>query len=262
MNLGAEPKKVAILAVLGVVAAYTIYSNLIVGGDTSGPPPSARRPASPSASPSSRPPGATPAGGMIDAVQQAAPVGGPKSAQPAKRRSTRENVQEWTPTLKPRRPEDRPDPAKVDPRLRLDLLAKLQNVTYTGSGNRSLFDFSAAPPPPPKVPDIKILPKKGAPGIPGAAQPGDPAKTAEAPKQPEKPKAPPVPLKFYGFIASRDGRRGFFLNGDEIFTAGEGQVIQSRYRIVRLGLNSAIVSDTKFEGHQQTLPLEEPPAGT
>ncbi len=198
---------------------------------------------------------------MIDAVQQAAPAAGPKSAQPARRRSTRENVQEWTPSLKPRRPEDRPDPAKVDPKLRLDLLAKLQNVTYTGPGNRSLFDFSAAPPPPPKVPDIKILPKKGAPGIPGAAQPAEPPKAAEGPKQPEKPKAPPVPLKFYGFIASRDGRRGFFLNGDEIFTAGEGQVIQSRYKVVRLGLNSAVVSDTKFEGHQQTLPLEEPPAG-
>lgn len=258
MNLGAEPKKIIALAVLGVIAAYTVYSNLIVGSDTGGPPPSARRPSAPA---SQRPGGVIPASGMIDAVQQAAPAAGPRAAQPAKRRSTRENVQEWTPSLKPRRPEDRPDPGKVDPKLRLDLLAKLQNVTYTGSGNRSLFDFSAAPTPPPKVPDIKILPKKGVPGTPGAAQPGDAPKTAEASKQ-EKPKAPPVPFKFYGFIASREGRRGFFLNGDEIFTAGEGQVIQSRYRVVRLGLNSAVVADTKFEGHQQTLPLEEPPAGT
>jgi len=239
MKVGAEPRKIAILSVLGVAAAYLFYTNVL------SPTPETR--------PATRP---APAGALAIA-QQAAAQGAARTAQPARRRSTRDTVREWTPNLKPRRPEDRPDPTKVDPTLRLDLLAKLQNVTYSGGGERSLFDFSA---PPPKVPDIKILPKKGAPGAPGA----DPAKQAEAakPAAPSKPKAPPVPLKFYGFISNRDGRRGFFINGDEIFTVTEGQVVQSRYKIVRIGLNSAVISDTQFEGHQQTLPLEEPPAGT
>ncbi|MBL8294678.1 MAG: hypothetical protein JNN08_22730 [Bryobacterales bacterium] len=249
MKVGAEPKKVAILGVLGVAAVYLFYSNIIA--PSSDIPPQARRPAGKAAST-----------GALAIAQQAATPAPTRTGQPPRRRSTRDTVREWTPTLKPRRPEDRPDPTKVDPTLRLDLLAKLQTVTYTGGGERSLFDFSAAPPP--KVPDIKILPKKGAPGQPGA--PGaESAKTAaEAPTAvaPVKPKAPPVPLKFYGFISNRDGRRGFFINGDEIFAVSEGQVVQSRYKIVRIGLNSAVISDTQFEGHQQTVPLEEPPAGT
>lgn len=246
MKVGAEPKKLAILGVLSVVAVYFFYTNIISPAPDI--PPQARRPAAQGA------PGAAAIAGQ---AATASPV---RTGQPARRRSTRESVQEWTPNLKPRRPEDRPDPTRVDPTLRLDLLAKLQNVTYTGGGERSLFDFSAAPPP--KAPDIKILPKKGAPGAPGEAEPA--ATAAEAPKsaEPVKPKAPPVPLKFYGFIANRDGRRGFFINGDEIFAVAEGQVVQSRYKIVRIGLNSAIISDTQFEGHQQTVPLEEPPAGT
>lgn len=246
MKTGAEPKKLAILGVLSVVAVYVFYTNIISPAPDI--PPQARRPA-----------GKAPSGALAIA-EQAASSSPARTGQPARRRSTRESVQEWTPNLKPRRPEDRPDPTRVDPTLRLDLLAKLQNVTYTGGGERSLFDFSAAPPP--KAPDIKILPKKGAPGAPDGAEPAPTA--AEAPKsaEPVKPKAPPVPLKFYGFIANRDGRRGFFINGDEIFAVAEGQVVQSRYKVVRIGLNSAIISDTQFEGHQQTVPLEEPPAGT
>lgn len=240
MKVGAEPKKLAILGLLSVVAVYVFYTNVLSPAPDI--PPQARRPATKS--------GPT---GALAVAQQAA-------GQPPRRRSTRETLQEWTPNLKPRRPEDRPDPRKVDPTLRLDLLAKLQNVTYSGGGERSLFDFSTAPPP--KTPDIKILPKKGAPGAAGAVEPPKPAAEAGKPAEPIKPKAPPVPLKFYGFISNRDGRRGFFLNGDEIFTVSEGQLVQSRYKIVRIGLNSAVISDTQFEGHRQTVPLEEPPAGT
>lgn len=247
MKVGAEPKKLAILGVLSLVAVYVFYTNII--SPQPDIPPQARRPATKPA----------PSGAIAIAQQAAAPAS-THTGQPPRRRSTRENVQEWTPNLKPRRPEDRPDPTRVDPTLRLDLLAKLQNVTYTGGGERSLFDFSAAPPP--KVPDIKILPKKGAPGQPAAAEAAKTAAEAAKPAPPAKPKAPPVPLKFYGFISNRDGRRGFFINGDEIFTVSEGQVVQSRYKIVRIGLNSAVISDTQFEGHQQTVPLEEPPAGT
>lgn len=251
MKLGAEPRKVAALAVLLVVAAYSIYTNLLA------PSPA---PASRGAAPPRPAPPAPLNRGALAVAQQAQAPAPPKSAQPP-RRIARDNVQEWTPSLKPRRAEDRPDPKTVDPTLRLDLLAKLASVTYAGAGERSLFDFSAAPPP--RVPDIKILPKSGSPRAPEpVAPPEPPPTTTAAPAEPPKPTAPPVPFKFYGFISNRDGRRGFFLNGDEIFTASEGQLLQSRYKIVRIGLNSAVISDTRFEGHQQTVPLEEPPPGS
>jgi hypothetical protein len=38
----------------------------------------------------------------------------------------------------------------------------------------------------------------------------------------------------------------------------EGDTIKTRYKIIRIGVNSAVVEDTQHK-HQQTLQLEEPP---
>ena len=76
---------------------------------------------------------------------------------------------------------------------------------------------------------------------------------------PPEPKAPPIPLKFYGFVNKTKvgDKRAFFLDGEEIVIAGEGDMIKKRYKIVRIGVNSAVVEDTEFKGNnQQTLPLE------
>jgi hypothetical protein len=53
-------------------------------------------------------------------------------------------------------------------------------------------------------------------------------------------------------------KRAFFLDGEDIVIAGEGDMIKKRYKIVRIGVNSAVVEDTEFKGNnnQQTLPLE------
>jgi hypothetical protein len=58
--------------------------------------------------------------------------------------------------------------------------------------------------------------------------------------------------------ARPDVKRAFFLDADEIVIAGEGDLIKKRYKIVRIGVNSAVVEDTTFKGTntQQTLPLE------
>ncbi len=42
--------------------------------------------------------------------------------------------------------------------------------------------------------------------------------------------------------------------------ASEGQTIRNRYRIVRIGVNSAVVEDTQYKS-QQTLPLAEEEKG-
>jgi len=231
LELGTEPKKVAIAGGLFVVAAYLMYSNVFSGGPQSAP------------------------------VSTPAPVAAPKPVTelpappaPNPRRSAASASTEFRPSLKPRRPEDRVDPAKIDPTLRLDLLAKLQSVGLSG-GERSLFDFGAAPPP--KLPEPKILPKKK--GTETAKMPEvspEPVKPVEPPKPPP----PPIPFKFYGYIAAPQGshKRAFFLQGEDIFVAGEGEMIKARFKIVRIGINSAVVEDTQYK-HQQTLPLEIAP---
>ena len=158
----------------------------------------------------------------------------------------RRSNQPFRPSLK-YRPEDRPDPTTVDPTLRLDLLAKLQDVGVDGT-QRSLFDFSA--PPAPKLPEPKIKPKPADDG----AKPDDP-ETAK-PRDPPKPPPPPIPLKFYGYInpTNPSDKRAFFLEGDNIYVAREGDLIEKRYKVVRIGVTSAVVKDTQHD-HEQTLAL-------
>jgi hypothetical protein len=58
-----------------------------------------------------------------------------------------------------------------------------------------------------------------------------------------------------------DGRkRAFFLDGDDIFVAAEGELIKKRYKVVRIGVTSVEVEDTQFN-HTQMLPLAEEAAG-
>jgi hypothetical protein len=80
------------------------------------------------------------------------------------------------------------------------------------------------------------------------------------PPTPPTPRAPQIPLKFYGFVnpARPDVKRAFFLDSEDIIVAGEGDLIKKRYKIIRIGINSAEVEDTQFKGDntKQTLPLE------
>ena len=71
-----------------------------------------------------------------------------------------------------------------------------------------------------------------------------------------KPPPPPIPLKFYGYANRLTGaaRQAFFLDGEDIQIKGENDVIRSRYKILRIGINSATVEDLQSHD-QQTLPL-------
>ena len=119
-------------------------------------------------------------------------------------------------------------------------------------GSRSVFKEGAPPPPPPSPVSIKPGPMVAKAG--GTAN-GDPAKPAGPPP---KPPPPPIPLKFYGYANQQRGgpKRAFFLEGDDIFVAGENETVHNRYKIIKIGVNSAVVEDTT-DKHQQTLPLVE-----
>jgi len=142
------------------------------------------------------------------------------------------------------------DVSRIDPTLRLDLLGKLRQVSREG-GSRSLFEFYT-PPPPPVVKPAPIVPKP----IPQAD-----AKPAEPPKPPPPPPPPAIPLKFYGYSGAvrSNVRRAFFLDGEDIVQAGENETIRNRYRIVRIGVNSAVVEDTVAKNQQTLLLAEEAP---
>jgi hypothetical protein len=145
------------------------------------------------------------------------------------------------------------DTSTIDPRLRLDLLAKVQAVELAPA-ERNLFQFGAAAPVVPVVDPGKIIPKTQAQIQAEQARlnPGPPA----------PPPPPSITLKYYGYTAQRaDGhKRAFFLDGDDIFVAAEGELIKKRYKVVRIGVTSVEVEDTQFN-HTQMLPLAEEAAG-
>jgi hypothetical protein len=132
----------------------------------------------------------------------------------------------------------------VDPTLRLDLLARLQSVTPIGNA-RNLFQMGAAP-------------------LTDAA--GRPIQHPIIPIKPVAPAPPPtpavaivnIPLKYYGFakpIGTGESNRGFFLDGDNIVIASEGEVVKQKYLIVELTPTSARVEDTELK-QGKPLPLE------
>jgi len=230
-KLGAERKKIAILAGLLLVAGYFYFSNSDSPGDarvtvrTAAAPEPLRTVARPNS----------------------------RSASRNLMRSAGNGPKEW----QPRFPGNKDiDPSKVDPTLHLSALARLAKVE-ADAGTRSLFDI--APEAPAKL-DVKEPAKIAVSKIVG---PMPQAKAAE-PEKPAEPKAPPIPLKFYGFVNPPKAgiKRAFFLDGDDIVIAAEGDMIKKRYKIVRIGVNSAVIEDTQFKSNnQQTLPLEAEMAG-
>jgi hypothetical protein len=150
--------------------------------------------------------------------------------------------------------EEKPDPATIDPTLRLDLLAKLQNVEPPAA-MRNIFQYGAAPPPPAPTVAAVSLPDKTA-KIPIKGPPPTPP---GPPPPPPVPTAPPMTFKYYGYKVSKsDGRKeAFLLDGDEIIIAGENDSMKrGRYKVVRIGVNSITIEDTQFKS-TQTLQLQE-----
>lgn len=145
------------------------------------------------------------------------------------------------------------NPQSVDPTLHLAALAKLQDVKIETGSRPSLFVESATPP------AAILAAKEPAPILVQRPVIGPHPPPPPTPPPPPPP-APKIPLKFYGFVnpARPDVKRAFFLDGDDIVIAGEGDLIKKRYKILRIGVNSAVVEDTTFKGDntQQTLPLE------
>jgi ribosome-associated protein YbcJ (S4-like RNA binding protein) len=121
----------------------------------------------------------------------------------------------------------------MDPRLRLDLLPASADVEYKGIGRNI---FRAGPE------TVKSLPQAVASPLPKAATPPPP---------------PTINLKFFGFATRQGGASKVFLaQGDDVFVAGEGDIVNRRYKILRITPNAVDVEDV-ISNIRQTLPLTQ-----
>jgi hypothetical protein len=126
----------------------------------------------------------------------------------------------------------------LDPTLHTDILLASQRIEYTG-GKRNIFKMEEAP--------VKV-------------EPIGPVRTqTPQPPQPNVPPAPPpIPLKFYGF-SNRAGepKKAFLQNGENTFVAVEGDVVDRRYKIVKI-TNTFVVVEDVLNNNQQKIDLTLP----
>src|SRR6201997_4364463 len=138
------------------------------------------------------------------------------------------------------KPGRKPAGEDLDPTLRLDLLASSEKTQYEGAG-RNIFVSQRE--------DVDI-PKPVAPAVVETPQPGWVAPTP-AP-------APAIPLKFYGFASSPGEPKKIFLkNGDDVFVAGEGEIVDRRYKVIRISATSVEIQDMVYSGPAQVIALTQ-----
>ncbi|MEP6715031.1 MAG: hypothetical protein ABJC09_05630 [Terriglobia bacterium] len=231
MNLGGSPKQLRLLGGLVVVMLVVVYYEFFSG---------------PSEPQYSTTPAAAAAAAAIPP-----PIRGRQMKTETRRTVARVAPGDWKPRLGAKNPEDRPDPASVDPTLNLSLLARVQAMNPLAAG-RNLFVFGTAPAPVAKL-DLPKTPK-----IAINQPPPAPPQPVVNPGPPPPPQAPPMAFKYYGYKVSKsDGHKAaFLLDGDDILIAGENDVFKRRYRVVKIGVSSIVIEDTQFKS-TQTLPLQE-----
>ena len=125
------------------------------------------------------------------------------------------------------------DHVSLDPTLQLARLRFAESVLYTGLG-RNIF---------------RVDPK------PVAAK-SPPAQLPEPPAPALQPAAPPIALRFFGFVTMLEvPRKGFFGDGDAVFVASEGEIVDRRYRILKIEASSVEVEDLiENSTHKLSLP--------
>ena len=126
----------------------------------------------------------------------------------------------------------------LDPTLHPELMAQAEALEYTGNG-RNIFSLTSMPIEIPK-------PIKTPRNVAQASIPTGP---------PPPPPPPAIDLKFFGYTARQSGvRRAFLLKGDDVFVASEGDVVDHRYKVVKIAPMSVQVEDIPY-ANTQSLPL-------
>ncbi|MBV8206297.1 MAG: hypothetical protein JO041_05855 [Acidobacteria bacterium] len=122
------------------------------------------------------------------------------------------------------------------PGLRLDLLKLSEQIAYNGNG-RNIFQDEP----------IKVVEKIPDPRTTAPPPPPAPANTGPPPP-------PPINLKFFGF-ANRPGqaRQVFLAEGDDTFIAREGDIVDRRYKVLKINNDSVEIQDMLNNNTQRIL---------
>ncbi len=147
-------------------------------------------------------------------------------AKPATRRTASGKI---VPIVEPR----------LDPTLDLNLLAQSEDIKYGGNG-RNIFVAGSLP----------TIEKPKRPGVTDHAQ-------AEIHMPPPNPPPPPINLKFFGF-ANKPGeaKRVFLVQGEDVFIAGEGDIVDRRYRVLHISPTAVEMEDV-LNNNRQSIPLTQ-----
>jgi hypothetical protein len=125
-------------------------------------------------------------------------------------------------------------PRSLDPTLRYDWLKASEDTKYEGTG-RNIFQLQAEIP-----------------------QPTDPGRT-DKPEEPQGPPPPPPPppinLKFFGFANKVGEAKKIFLSeGEDVFIAAEGDVVNRHYKVLHISPTSVEIEDV-LNNNRQSIPL-------
>jgi hypothetical protein len=133
------------------------------------------------------------------------------------------------------KPADRIDPAELD--VKIEALNKPPAGPADGARNPFRFQPKPSPPPPVQAPLQR-------PMVP-------------APSQPQVPQGPPPIgnlIKFIGIVDTGKGTVGAFSDCRVTFPGREGEIMEGRFRVVRIGVESAVL-EYADGGGRTTLPL-------
>jgi len=157
-----------------------------------------------------------------------AAVSGPISSGPTKPNMRRTASGKLVPVTEPR----------LDPTLDFDSLHRSEEIKYAGNG-RNIFVAGSLPIPKPI--------KNGT----------DEPIIASIPPPPAPPPPPPITLKFFGF-ANKPGepKKVFLVQGEDVFIAGEGDIVDRRYRVLHISTTPPSVDvEDVLNNNRQNLPM-------
>lgn len=130
----------------------------------------------------------------------------------------------------------------LDPRLHLSALTETETIQYDGTG-RNIFKSNAEEPMP-------KIPQPIGNGLKDRAK----IETPPPPRIDTPPPPPPIPLKFFGFASQQGNKKVLLLSDGDVFVAQEGDIVQRRYKIMKINANNIEVQDV-LSNNRQTIPL-------